>query len=73
MEEADILGDKIAIMAKGQLQCLGSSLHLKQKFGAGYGVTVRTQPEKIDDVIRFFKKNIKGFYFFYSPIINCQS
>ena len=38
MEEADILGDRVAIMAKGSLRCLGSSLRLKQKFGAGYQV-----------------------------------
>lgn len=38
MEEADILGDKVAIMAKGNFRALGSSLHLKQKFGAGYQV-----------------------------------
>ena len=40
MEEADILGDRVAIMAKGSLRCLGSSLRLKQKFGAGYQVCV---------------------------------
>lgn len=39
MEEADILGDRIAIMARGNLRCLGTSLRLKQKFGAGYQVT----------------------------------
>jgi ABC-type multidrug transport system ATPase subunit len=36
MEEADILGDKVAIMAKGNLRCLNTTLRLKQKFGAGY-------------------------------------
>jgi ABC-type multidrug transport system ATPase subunit len=41
MEEADILGDRIAIMAKGKLRCLGSSLRLKQKFGSGYQVRRR--------------------------------
>lgn len=46
MEEADILGDRIAIMAKGRLQCLGSSLRLKQKFGAGYRVTVGVDEKK---------------------------
>jgi len=40
MEEADILGDRIAIMARGALRCIGSSLRLKQKFGAGYKVSV---------------------------------
>jgi hypothetical protein len=38
MEEADILGDRIGIMARGRLQALGSSIRLKQKFGSGYQV-----------------------------------
>ena len=43
MEEADILGDRIAIMAKGSLRCIGSALRLKQKFGAGYQVRLFSQ------------------------------
>jgi ATP-binding cassette subfamily A (ABC1) protein 3 len=33
MEEADVLGDRVAIMAKGKVQCYGSPLFLKRKFG----------------------------------------
>ncbi|CAI7736838.1 unnamed protein product [Closterium sp. NIES-54] len=40
MEEADILGDRIAIMARGRLRCIGTSIHLKNRFGAGFLVTV---------------------------------
>lgn len=36
MEEADILSDRIAIMAKGRLRCIGTSIRLKSKFGTGY-------------------------------------
>jgi ABC-type multidrug transport system ATPase subunit len=36
MEEADILGDRITILTKGRIRCIGSSLRLKQRFGAGY-------------------------------------
>ncbi|KAG1652005.1 ATP-binding cassette sub-family A member 3 [Nymphon striatum] len=36
MEEADVLGDRIAILANGELQCCGSSMFLKKKYGAGY-------------------------------------
>ena len=35
MDEADELGDRIAIMSKGKLRCCGSSLFLKKKFGMG--------------------------------------
>lgn len=38
MEEADILGDRIAIMARGAIKAIGNSIRLKQKFGAGYQV-----------------------------------
>ena len=37
MEEADALADRIGIMAKGQLRCIGGSLALKRKFGKGMG------------------------------------
>ncbi|OVA09055.1 ABC transporter-like [Macleaya cordata] len=36
MEEADILGDRIAIMAKGKLRCIGTSIRLKSRFGTGF-------------------------------------
>lgn len=40
MEEADVLGDRIAIMARGRLRCIGSSIHLKHRFGSGYQVSL---------------------------------
>jgi len=40
MDEADNLGDRIAIMSQGQLKCLGSSVYLKNKFGVGYNLIV---------------------------------
>ena len=40
MDEADILGDRIGIMAKGKMTCLGSSNFLKNKFGSGYNLSV---------------------------------
>ena len=40
MDEADILGDRIAIMGDGRLRCCGSSLFLKREYGVGYTLTV---------------------------------
>lgn len=37
---ADILGDRIAIMAHGELRCFGSSLYLKKTYGVGYTFTI---------------------------------
>ena len=39
MDEADLLGDRIAIMSEGKLKCCGSSLYLKQVYDAGYKLT----------------------------------
>lgn len=36
MEEADILSDRIGIMAKGKLRCIGTSIRLKSQFGTGF-------------------------------------
>ncbi|KAL3533759.1 hypothetical protein ACH5RR_007280, partial [Cinchona calisaya] len=45
MDEADVLGDRIAIMANGSLKCCGSSLFLKHQYGVGYTLTVvKTSP-----------------------------
>jgi len=35
MDEADELGDRIAIMSKGRLKCCGSPMFLKKKYGLG--------------------------------------
>jgi ATP-binding cassette, subfamily A (ABC1), member 3 len=40
MDEADFLGDRIAIMGGGRLKCAGSSIFLKNKFGVGYNLTI---------------------------------
>lgn len=40
MDEADVLGDRIAIMANGSLKCCGSSLFLKHQYGVGYTLTL---------------------------------
>lgn len=47
MDEADVLGDRIGIMAKGQLMCLGSSLFLKNRYGAGYRLTVVKKEQQL--------------------------
>ena len=40
MEEADTLGDKVAILATGRLRAVGSALYLKSRYGAGYQVNI---------------------------------
>ena len=40
LDEADILGDRIAVMSRGRLQVTGSGLALKSRFGLGYHLIV---------------------------------
>eukprot|EP01135_Chromosphaera_perkinsii_P005752 Nk52_evm52s359 gene=Nk52_evmTU52s359 len=40
MDEADLLGDRIAIVANGELVCSGTSMFLKSKYGVGYHMTM---------------------------------
>jgi len=41
MEEAEALATKMGIMVNGNLQCLGTSQHIKNKFGGGYEIEVK--------------------------------
>uniref|UniRef100_A0A8D2E3W9 ABC transporter domain-containing protein n=1 Tax=Sciurus vulgaris TaxID=55149 RepID=A0A8D2E3W9_SCIVU len=56
MDEADTLGDRIAILVRGTLQCCGSSVFLKQTYGAGYHIVMQREPlcdvEKISAMIQ---------------------
>jgi len=44
MEECEALCTRLAIMVNGQLKCLGSTQHLKAKFGTGYILIVKVRP-----------------------------
>jgi len=53
MEEADVLGDSVGIMARGKLRVLGSPLRLKSKFGAGYKlVALSRNPDATTEAVR---------------------
>jgi ABC-type multidrug transport system ATPase subunit len=61
MEEADILGDRVAVMSHGHIQALGTPLALKRKFGVGFSMTVfldKTNPNAAADTIALFKGEI---------------
>lgn len=64
MDEADILGDRIAIISHGKMRCFGSSLFLKKRFGSGYYLTlVRDGTEKMtaqrDGIIHHEAKEVR--------------
>ncbi|XP_068007264.1 ATP-binding cassette sub-family A member 9-like isoform X1 [Melanerpes formicivorus] len=41
MKEADVHADRKAFLSKGRLQCVGSSLYLKRKWGTGYQLRIQ--------------------------------
>jgi ABC-type multidrug transport system ATPase subunit len=44
MEEADAVCARIAIVTDGLMQCIGSSQHLKNRYGSGYSVVLTLKP-----------------------------
>ncbi|KAI1709099.1 ABC transporter domain-containing protein [Ditylenchus destructor] len=69
MDEADMLGDRVAIMVKGDIVCNGAVDYLKQKYGTGYVLTVglkrldiaHNPQESIMEVITNILEHIKKF------------
>jgi ATP-binding cassette, subfamily A (ABC1), member 3 len=65
MEECEALCTKLAIMVNGQFQCLGSIQYLKNKFGKGYSLLIKSnQSDDVDKttnkIIQFIKENINS-------------
>jgi ABC-type multidrug transport system ATPase subunit len=50
MEEAEALSTKMGIMVKGGVfRCIGSSQHIKNKFGTGYEIEVKVRKQTPDE------------------------
>ena len=59
MEEADVLGDRIAIMSDGQVKCCGSPMFLKTNLGAGYSLTVTKDSSTLSEpILQLVQKHI---------------
>ena len=60
MDEADYLGDRIGIMGEGKMQCSGSSVFLKNKFGVGYSITFTKSSSSTDSnaIIQTIRKYV---------------
>eukprot|EP01038_Epipyxis_sp_PR26KG_P005687 gene5687-7851_t len=58
MDEADVLGDRIAIVKEGRLRAIGTSKFLKKRFGIGYMLRMSLKEESnpnnvLEEVSRF--------------------
>ena len=60
MEEAETLGDRIGIMSRGRLLCLGTSLHLKSDYGSGYTVDVSCPDASAEAVLQTVRSHAPG-------------
>ncbi|KRZ07938.1 ATP-binding cassette sub-family A member 1, partial [Trichinella zimbabwensis] len=69
-DEAEILGDRIAIISEGSLKCSGSAMFLKTYYGSGYYLTLiknsfgkshlqKTQPEELIKFVSDYIPNAK--------------
>lgn len=62
MDEADVLGDRIAIINSGMLKCTGSPYFLKKRFGTGYHLIcvkkAYTQTDALTDLLVKFIPDI---------------
>lgn len=71
MDEAELLGDRIAIISQGKLQCCGTSLFLKNVLGEGNNLTIVKDLEAIErDVLKHeqeFKNDRDKFLAKFAP------
>lgn len=56
MEECESLCTRMAIMVNGQLKCLGSAQHLKNRFGDGYTISIRLKGPNYERDVRRVKR-----------------
>eukprot|EP00768_Dysnectes_brevis_P002419 gnl/Dysnectes_brevis/1832_a2102_2559.p1 GENE.gnl/Dysnectes_brevis/1832_a2102_2559~~gnl/Dysnectes_brevis/1832_a2102_2559.p1 ORF type:complete len:918 (-),score=351.25 gnl/Dysnectes_brevis/1832_a2102_2559:102-2798(-) len=64
MEEADVLADRIGIIAHGALRCVGSSARLKRRYGMGYRLDVDCRFDPVSgesDVMRIKTELVDPF------------
>ncbi|EDS44170.1 ATP-binding cassette sub-family A member 3 [Culex quinquefasciatus] len=63
MDEADVLGDRIAIMSDGVLKAVGSPFFLKKNFGAGYRLICvkgpRCDKQQVLNILRRFIPDVR--------------
>jgi ATP-binding cassette, subfamily A (ABC1), member 3 len=67
MDEADVLGDRIAIVKEGRLRAMGTSKFLKNRFGMGYLLRMSLSAGTADSTVA---KRVSTWCFFTVLFIN---
>ncbi len=44
MEEAEALAQRVGIMIDGELKCIGTLLHIKDRYGGGHEIEIKLSP-----------------------------
>lgn len=61
MQEAEALCTRIGIVVNGQLQCLGSPLHLKRKYAGGFRLSLNfVSPSDEERAVEFVKERVSA-------------
>lgn len=60
MEECEALCNRLVIMVKGQFVCIGQSQQLKQRFGAGYDINLKLNPERSNSDVEKIKNDLES-------------
>jgi len=56
MEEADVLCNRIGIVAEGILRCVAPQVRLKSIYGGGYHLFINCQKGKVLQLLRRIKR-----------------
>ena len=61
MEECEALCTRMVIMVNGRFQCLGSTQHLKAKFGEGYSLVIKQVGDaKTQELMEYVRSKFPG-------------
>ncbi|KAI4504278.1 hypothetical protein M0802_000749 [Mischocyttarus mexicanus] len=60
MEECEALCNRLVIMVQGQLVCIGASQELKQRFGAGYDIHIKLNPNRLEEDVTIIKNTVES-------------
>ncbi|CAI2173390.1 3335_t:CDS:2 [Funneliformis geosporum] len=55
MEEAEVLCNRIGIMAKGTLRCIGPQLRLKEAYGRGFKLNFSCKPKSVNIATKYIE------------------
>ncbi|CAG8495571.1 10808_t:CDS:2 [Ambispora gerdemannii] len=55
MEEAEVLCNRIGIMAKGTLRCIGPQLRLKEVYGRGFKLSFSCRPKNVEKATAYIE------------------